>query len=72
MCLTAYEFSVILFDLCLFITIFLFISNCVFSVHFGYKPIVKYQFLFKYLLFYMKLLNYQFVRCLEVFLGVMS
>ena len=36
MCLTAYEFSVILFDLCLFITIFIFILNFYFgprSVH---------------------------------------
>ena len=58
-CLTVLEFSFILFELCLFITIF----NCILN----YVPIVTFWiftyhkiWILNYLLFYMKLLNYLF------------
>ena len=51
-CLTVLEFSFILFDLCLFITIFNFILNYIYlSYHLNFV---------NYLLFNMKLLNYLF------------
>ena len=72
MCLTLYEFSFILFDLCLFITIFNFILNYVLIVIFWiftyYKiwiMLIIYCFIWNYWFFY-------FVTCLEVFLSVMS
>ena len=72
MCLTLHEFSFILFDLCLFITIFNFILNYVLIVTFWlftyYKiwiVLIIYFFICNYWIFY-------FVTCLEVFWSVMS
>ena len=72
MCLTVYEFSFILFDLCLFITIFNFILNYVLIVTFWiftyYKIwiiLIIYCFIWNYLIFY-------FVTCLGVLWSVMS
>ena len=59
-CLTVLEFSFILFDLCLFITIFNFILNYVIIVTFWILTYHKIWILVNYLLFYMKLLNYLF------------
>ena len=72
MFLTVYEFSFILFDLCLFIIIFNFILNYVLIVTFWiftyYKiwiMLIIYCFIWNYWIFY-------FVTCLEVFWSVMS
>ena len=72
MCLTVYEFSFILFDLCLFITIFNFVLNYVLIVTFWiftyYKiwiMLIIYCFIWNYWIFY-------FVTCLEVFWSVMG
>ena len=72
MCLTVYEFSLILFDFCLFITIFIFILNYVLVVTrwiFTYHKILIllniYCFIWNYWIIY-------FVTCLEVFWSVMS
>ena len=72
MCLTVYEFSFTLFDLCLFITIFSFILNYVLIVTFWiftyYKfwiMLIIYRFIWNYWIIY-------FVTCLEVFWGCMS
>ena len=71
-CLTVLEFSFILFDLCLFITIFNFILN--------YVPIVTFR-LFTYhkiwilLIIFCFIWNYwiiHFLTCLEVFWSVVS
>ena len=59
-CLTVLEFSFILFDLCLFITIFNFILNYVLIVTFWIFTYHKILIFVNYLLFYMKLLNYLF------------
>ena len=72
MCLTVYEFSFILFDFCLFITIFIFILNHVLIVIFWIFTYYKiwillniYCFIWNYWIIY-------FVTCLEVFWSVMS
>ena len=68
MCLTQYEFSFILFDLCLFITIFNFILNYVLIVTFW---IFTYYKIWIMLIIYCFIWNYWiicFVTCLEVFL----
>ena len=68
MCLTAYEFSFILFDLCLFITILL----CT------YCNILDIYLLFKFALCWLSTALYEiidlfcFVTCLKVFWNVMS
>ena len=66
MCLTVYEFSFILFDLCLFIAIFNFILNYVLIVTFWiftypkiWIMLIIYCFIWNYWIFY-------FVTCLEV------
>ena len=60
MCLTVFEFSFILFDLCLFITIFNFILNYVLIVTFWIFTYYKISNYVNYPLFYMKLLNFLF------------
>ena len=69
-CLTVYEFSFILFDLCLFITIFNFILNYVLIVTFWIFTYYKiwimsiiYCFIWSYWIIY-------FATCLEVFCSV--
>ena len=52
MCLTVYEFSFILFDLCLFITIFNFILNYILIVTF---------WIFTYYKIWIMLINYYFI-----------
>ena len=59
-CLTVLEFSFILFDLCLFITIFNFILKYVPIVTFWIFTYHKNLNFVNYLLFHMKLLNYLF------------
>ena len=59
-CLTVLEFYFILFDLCLFITIFNFILNYVPIVTFWIFTYHKILIFVNYLLFHMKLLNYLF------------
>ena len=72
MCLTVYEFSFILFDLCLFITIFNLILNNVLKVTFW---IFAYYKIWIMLIIYCFIWNYwiiHFVTCLEVFWSVLS
>ena len=59
-CLTVLEFSFILFDLCLFITIFNFILNYVLIVTFWIFTYHKIWILLIIFCFFMKLLNYLF------------
>ena len=70
-CLTVLEFSFILFDLCLFITIFNFILNYVPIVTFWIFTYHKIWILLgpNYLLFYMKLLNNLFFNMFGSVLG---
>ena len=71
-CLTVSEFSFILFDLCLFITIFNFILNYVLIVTFW---IFTYHKIWILLIIYCFIWNYwiiYFLRCLEVFWSVVS
>ena len=72
MCLTVYEFSFILFDFCLFITLFIFILNYVLIVTFW---IFAYYEIWIMLNIYCFIRNYwiiYFVTCLEVFWSVME
>ena len=71
-CLTVLEFSFILFDLCLFITIFYFILNYVpivtfwiFTYHEIWILLIIFCFIWNYWIIY-------FLTCLEVFWGVVS
>ena len=71
-CLTVLEFSFILFDLCLFITIFNFILNYVpivtfwiFTYHKIWILLIIFCFIWNYWIFY-------FLTCLEVFWSVVS
>ena len=71
-CLTVLEFSFILFDLCLFITIFNFILNCVpivtfwiFTYHKIWILLIIFCFIWNYWIIY-------FLTCLEVFWSVVS
>ena len=71
-CLTVLEFSFILFDLCLFITIFNFILNYVlivtfwiFTYHKIWISLIIYCFIWNYWIIY-------FLTCLEVFWSVVS
>ena len=71
-CLIVLEFSFILFDLCLFITIFNFILNYVlivtfwiFTYHKIWILLIIYCFIWNYLIIY-------FLTCLEVFWSVVS
>ena len=71
-CLTVLEFSFILFDLCLFITIFNFILNYVpivtfwiFTCHKIWILLIIFCFIWNYWIIY-------FLTCLEVFWGVVS
>ena len=71
-CLTVLEFSFILFDLCLFITIFNFILNYVpivtfwiFTYHKIWILLIIFCFIWNYWIIY-------FLTCLEVFWGVVS
>ena len=71
-CLTVLEFSFILFDLCLFITIFNFILNYVlivtfwiFTYHKIWILLIIYCFIWSYWMIY-------FLTCLEVFWGAVS
>ena len=68
-CLTVLEFSFILFDLCLFITIFNFILNCVLVVTFW---ILTYHKIWILLIINSFIWNYWiiFLTCLEVFWSV--
>ena len=71
-CLTVLEFSLILFDLCLFITIFNFILNYVPIVTFW---IFTYHKIWILLIIFCFILNYwiiYFLTCLEVFWSVVS
>ena len=71
-CLTVLEFSFILFDLCLFITIFNFILNYVLIVTFW---IFTYHKIWILLIIYCFIWNYwiiYFLTCLEVFWSVVS
>ena len=71
-CLTVLEFSFILFDLCLFITIFNFILNYVLIVTFW---IFTYHKIWILLIIYCLIWNYwiiYFLTCLEVFWCVVS
>ena len=71
-CLTVLEFSFILFDLCLFITIFNFILNYVLIVTFW---IFTYHKIWIVLIIYCFIWNYwiiYFLTCLEVFWSVVS
>ena len=71
-CLTVLEFSFILFDLCLFITIFNFILNYVLIVTFW---IFTYYKIWILLIIYCLIWNYwiiYFLTCLEVFWSVLS
>ena len=72
MCLTVHEFSFILFDLCLFITIFNFIFHYSLIVTFW---IFTYYKIWIMLIIYCFIWNYwiiYFATCLEVFWSVMS
>ena len=71
-CLTVLEFSFILFDLCLFITIFNFILNYVpivkfwiFTYHKIWSLLIIFCFIWSYWIIY-------FLTCLEVFWSVVS
>ena len=71
-CLTVLEFSFILFDLCLFITIFNFILNYVpivtfwiFTYHKIWMLLIIFGFIWNYWIIY-------FLTCLEVFWSVVS
>ena len=71
-CLTVLEFSFILFDLCLFITIFNFILNYVpivtfwiFTYHIIWILLIIFCFIWNYWIIY-------FLTCLEVFWSVVS
>ena len=71
-CLTVLEFSFILFDLCLFITIFNFIFNYVpivtfwiFTYHKIWILLINFCFIWNYWIIY-------FLTCLEVFWSVVS
>ena len=71
-CLTVFEFSFILFDLCLFITIFNFILNYVpivtfwiFTYHKIWILLIIFCFIWSYWIIY-------FLTCLEVFWSVVS
>ena len=71
-CLTVLEFSFILFNLCLFITIFNFILNYVpivtfwiFTYHKIWILLIIFCFIWNYWIIY-------FLKCLEVFWGVVS
>ena len=71
-CLTVLEFSLILFDLCLFITIFNFILNYVpivtfwiFTYHKIWILLIIFCFIWSYWIIY-------FLTCLEVFWSVVS
>ena len=71
-CLTVLEFSFILFDLCLFITIFNFILNYVpivtfwiFAYHKIWTLLIIFCFIWNYWIIY-------FLTCLEVFWSVVS
>ena len=71
-CLTVLEFSFILFDLCLFITIFIFILNYVpivtfwiFTYHKIWILLIIFCFIWSYWIIY-------FLTCLEVFWSVVS
>ena len=71
-CLTVLEFSFILFDLCLFITIFNFILNYVpivtfwiFTYHKIWILLINFCFIWSYWIIY-------FLTCLEVFWSVVS
>ena len=71
-CLTVLEISFILFDLCLFITIFNFILNYVlivtfwiFTYHKIWILLIIYSFIWNYWIIY-------FLTCLEVFWSVVS
>ena len=71
-CLTVLEFSFILFDLCLFITIFNFILNYVLIVTFW---IFTYHKIWILLIIYGFIWNYwiiHFLTCLEVFWSIVS
>ena len=71
-CLTVSEFSFILFDLCLFITIFNFILNYVPIVTFW---IFTYHIIWILLIIFCVIWNYwiiYFLTCLEVFWSVVS
>ena len=71
-CLTVLEFCFILFDLCLFITIFKFILNYVLIVTFW---IFTYHKIWILLIIYYLIWNYciiYFLTCLEVFWSVVS
>ena len=71
-CLTVLEFSFILFDLCLFITIFNFILNYVHIVTFW---IFTYHKIWILLIIFCFIWNYwiiYFLTCLEVFWSVVS
>ena len=71
-CLTVLEFSFILFDLCLFITIFNFILNYVPNVTFW---IFTYHKIWILLIIFCFIWNYwiiYFLTCLEVFRSVVS
>ena len=71
-CLTVLEFSFILFDLCLFITIFNFILNYVPIVTFW---IITYHKIWILLIIFCFIWNYwiiYFLTCLEVFWSVVS
>ena len=71
-CLTVLEFSFILFDLCLFITIFNFIFNYVLIVTFW---IFTYHKIWILLIIFCFIWNYwiiYFLTCLEVFWSVVS
>ena len=71
-CLTVLEFSFILFDLCLLITFFNFIMNYVPIVTFWIFTYHKIWILSIMFCFFMKLLNYLFLACLEVSWRVVS
>ena len=71
-CVTVLEFSFILYDLCLFITIFNFILNCVpivtfwiFTYHKIWILLIIFCFIWYYWIIY-------FLTCLEVFWSVVS
>ena len=71
-CLTVLEFSFVLFDLCLFITIFNFILNCVLIVTFW---IFTYHKIWILLIIYCFIWNYRIIyfwTWLEVFWSVVS
>ena len=71
-CLTVLEFSFILFDLCLFITIFNFILNCVPIVTFWKLTYHKIWILLIIFCFKWNYWIIYFLTCLEVFWSVVS